>query len=337
MGIYDTVHGYLDKLPKDPLGTPGISGSDNPLDILTGKTSIGPEKTDTSGLKDLQNRAFSREDALDAERANFAGLYNPAKNNALGNDQFRNIDDLFDAAAGRVPSPAEIQLKQQSGLNAGRQFGLAAALQGRNPGAALRSGRLGSQATLADTNIQAAMLRAKEQQDARNMLVQALHAARGDEFDLLRNDTDWRKSLLGESGDALDSAAKAAAAKAEAEAKNTAAQNQFNGDLFKAGASIFSDERMKTDVKPADLDTLADSLKGFRFRYKDKANGDGERVGIMAQDAAKGGPAGKRMVNLDGNGKMRLDVGNAVGAALAMSAKALRESKQLVRGLGKAA
>lgn len=47
----------------------------------------------------------------------------------------------------------------------------------------------------------------------------------------------------------------------------------------------------------------------------------------MAQDVAAGGPIGKKMVNLGPDNRLRLDVGNAVGAALAMSAAALRKTK----------
>jgi hypothetical protein len=105
----------------------------------------------------------------------------------------------------------------------------------------------------------------------------------------------------------------------------------------KAIGQMFSDERLKEDVKPAKLEKLAESLKGFRFRYKDQAHGEGERVGVMAQDAQKGGPIGKGMVKMDGAGRLKLDVGNAVGAALAMSAQALRETKKPLVSLRKAA
>jgi hypothetical protein len=47
----------------------------------------------------------------------------------------------------------------------------------------------------------------------------------------------------------------------------------------------------------------------------------------MAQDALKGGPAGRAMVDDKGGGPLKLDLGNAIGAALAMSAKALRERR----------
>ena len=54
---------------------------------------------------------------------------------------------------------------------------------------------------------------------------------------------------------------------------------------------IFSDRRLKTDIK--DGDEAADSaLKGLRayfFRYKDEKHGEGARPGVMAQDLEKAG------------------------------------------------
>lgn len=251
----------------------------------------------------------------------YPGYFDPTVNRGLADQQQSNINDLSAAAAGKVASPAELQLQQQSGLNAARQFGLATALQGRNPGAALRSARLGSQATMADTNLQAAMLRAKEQAEARTALMEALARARQGEQQLYSTDTDYRKGML------------------DIGAKNAAADNTFKGGLINGGGgalgAIFSDRRVKTDVKPANLVQLAKAIPGYEFDYKDPAHGEGRRVGVMAQDVAAGGPIGERMVNMDGKGRLKLDVGNAVGAALAMSAQALREAKKPMVQLSK--
>lgn len=325
---YDWVHNQLNRLPKDPLGTPFINGSDNPLDIASGKASIGPDKASTAGLEAAQNKAFGLTDTLGAERAGYTGNFLPGADRGLGIQQQDNISSLAAAAAGRVPSPAEIQLQQMSGVNAARQLGLAAALQGRNPGAALRSGRLGSLATQSDTNIQAAMLRAKEQENARNMLIQALHVARGDEQNLNSQDIDWRKALLSGELGALGTGVDAASAKFKGDSTNAAAQNEFNMDLFKTGGKLLSDRTTKTDIRPTDMSKLAASLKAYRFKYKDEANGEGERVGVMAQDVAKGGAAGKLILRRTPAGKMALDIGNGLGAALAMSAQALREARK---------
>jgi hypothetical protein len=316
-----------------------IAGSDFG-EVLMGMdpgNMLGLKKPDLSGLQGAQDRAFGTQDRLAAERGGFVGRADPAWDQAFRLAQGKNIYDLQQAAAGKVPSPAEIQLQRQAGVNAARQFGLAAALQGRNPGAAMRSARLGSLATQAGTNVDAAMLRAAEQNQARNALVQAIAAGRAGELGLLGADTDWRKALLGGEIGALDAGGKAAGAFADAATKAQGADNVLKGGLIQGAGSIISDEREKTDVKPANLEKLADAMKGFRFRYKDQANGEGERVGFMAQDALRGGPIGKGMVKTRRDGKLSIDVGNAVGAAVAMSAQALREAKKPLVQLRKAA
>jgi hypothetical protein len=245
----------------------------------------------------------------------------------MAGQQEWNIEQLQKAAAGRVPSPAELQLQKQAGLNAARQYGLAAALQGRNPGAALRSARLGSLATQSDANLQAAQLRAQEQAQARAALVQALASARGQGQNLLGLDNDYLGKLLSGQLGALNIGTDAAGAQFKGDNTNAAAQNQFNGNILQ-GIIASSDRRGKTDIKPRDMSKLADALKGYSFRYKDKMNGEGDRVGVMAQDAEKGGKLGKLMIRRAPDGRMGLDVANGLGAALAMSAQALREARK---------
>jgi hypothetical protein len=287
------------------------------------------EKLDLSGVKQAQDRAFGTQDKLADERANFGGLFNPEQDSSLHAGQIQNITDLAKIAAGKVPSPVELQLREQAARNAAGAYGQAAALQGGNPGAALRMALDSAFRTNADANIQAGIARAAEQQRAQMALTDALFRTRNQEQNLLGADTDWRKALLSGELGALGAGTGAAKSAADAQAASVAADNQKSGSILGGLGAILSDERTKEDVKPADLDTLADSLKGFRFRYKNGSGGPaGERVGVMAQDAAKGGPAGKRMVNLGNDGHLRLDVGNAVGAALAMSAKALRETRK---------
>ncbi len=264
--------------------------------------ALQPVQPDFSNLYGLQN-------SLAQERAAYQGAYNPA----IGQ---QSIGDLVAASHGAVPSAAEIQLQKQAGLNQANQFALASALQGRNPGEALRSARLGSVATQGQTNIDSAMLRAKEQADARNALAQALANER-------QQDLGYQQALI-------QGQTSLAGAGANAQAQSAAAQNAYKGSLMgglgSIAGAIFSDRRLKTDVKPVNLRKLADSIKGFRFKYKDQEHGEGERVGVMAQDVSRGGPIGKRMVATDGAGRMKLDIGNAIGAALAMSAEALRKA-----------
>jgi hypothetical protein len=197
-----------------------------------------PATADLSGVKAAQDRAFGTQDQLAAERAGLQGNYNPFVDNQLAAQQQSNILALAQAAAGRVPSPAELQLQQRAGRNAANQYGLAAALQGRSPGGALRQASMGSVATQADANAQAAIMRAKEQADARAALVGALQSARGQGQNLLQSDMDWRKALLSGQIGALGAGTTAAGNEAQAQSQAAAAQNAYKGSLIGGGASI---------------------------------------------------------------------------------------------------
>lgn len=85
-------------------------------------------------------------------------------------------------------------------------------------------------------------------------------------------------------------------------------------------ASWFSDRRLKTDVLPADEDAkeFMDSLKAYRYRYKDQKHGQGEKLGIMAQDLEKS-KMGRRAVRETGEGKAvdLADMASALAAGTA--------------------
>jgi hypothetical protein len=200
--------------------------------------ALKPATADLSGVKAAQDRAFGTQDQLAAERAGYGGNYNPGNDTSLAAQQQANINSLAMAASGRVPSPAELQLQQQAARNAANQYGLAAALQGRSPGGALRQASMGSVATQADANTQAAILRAKEQADARNAMIQALASARGQGQNLLQSDMDWRKALLSGQVGALGAGTTAAGNEANAQSQAAAAQNAYKGSLIGGGASI---------------------------------------------------------------------------------------------------
>jgi hypothetical protein len=259
---------------------------------------------------------------------------NPQYIDPLRQQQQGAIDMLRQAALGQAPSAAEIQGQNMANRAAAQQFGMASALGGRSPGAALNTALNGAAGIQGNEIANAMANRAQEQANARQQLVQGLQGVRGQEQDLGSTNANLnlnqQQMLLaaqlkeqGYSADMIKSIL-------DAQSRNAAASNQMTGSLLGAGVSLLpllSDRREKTDVKAADLESLADSLKGFRYRYKNEQNGAGERVGVMAQDALKGGPVGRRMVSLGGDGKLRMDVANSVGAALAMSAEALRRSR----------
>ena len=85
------------------------------------------------------------------------------------------------------------------------------------------------------------------------------------------------------------------------------------GMIGQIGSSIFSDKRMKTDIKPVGTAGNVLGLTAYEFRYK----GDKEKhVGFMAQDVKKVLP--EAVEEVEHNGKKRLAIKPAViGAAIA--------------------
>lgn len=84
-----------------------------------------------------------------------------------------------------------------------------------------------------------------------------------------------------------------------------------------------SDEKLKKNVKPSDdmIDEFLKKMNDYSFKYKDESYGEGERLGVMAQDLEKS-DLGKSMVveDKDGN-KMIKDTSGAHGLTLASLAR----------------
>lgn len=88
-------------------------------------------------------------------------------------------------------------------------------------------------------------------------------------------------------------------------------------------AALFSDERLKTDIKPVsreDLQELKDSVRAYSYKYKDQSHGVGEFVGIMAQELEKT-KLGKGLVEMV-DGKRVINIQKTVSLMLASLAGA---------------
>jgi hypothetical protein len=97
----------------------------------------------------------------------------------------------------------------------------------------------------------------------------------------------------------------------------------FVGGLVSSGAMLAaSDENLKEDIKKADFDVeeFLNSLSPKKYQYKEpKKFGEGQQVGIMAQDLEKT-DAGKMLVKETDDGKM-VDTSKAALLALASLAQ----------------
>lgn len=344
-----------------------VSAGGLATDLVNGITDpFSPEASDPSVLGDVTKRAFNTQDALTGRIQNLEANPTVAPQSDLVQldqtqiDPLRQrqtvaLDQLQAAADGRVPSAAEILGRDQANRASALAYGQAAALQGgQSSGGALRQALDAGTQLVGDANTQLIANRAKEMEAARNSLVQGIGAARGQESaDATTNaNLDQNKNLanttaavtthgqdVSEKGDlisggntALGIGAANEKAKLDAATANAASANAYKGAIVGGAASVIpkivSDRRAKTNVAHADLVQLADDLPGYTFDYKSAQDGPGRRVGIMAQDAAKA-RMGRSLVRDDDDGALVLDGPNAVGAALAMSAAALRKADAL--------
>lgn len=330
-------------------------------------SALAPATADPSGLSAVRDRAFNTQDALTGRIQRLEQNPTVAPQSDLVQLDQTNIDPLrarqtgaldllTDAATGRVPSAAEILGREQANRAAAQAYGTAAALQGgQSSGGTLRQALDAQTQLQGDANTQLMAARAKEMEAARGQLVQGIGAARGQESadtttnaNLAQNrnlantqaaitthgqDVSQQGDLISGQNAALATGAAAEKAKVDAETANAASANALKGAEIGGAAGVIghivdpkSDRRSKTGVRSVDLVQLADDLPGYTFDYKDAQDGPGRRVGVMAQDAAKA-RMGRDLVRLGDDGDLVLDGANSLGAALAMSAEALRKAE----------
>jgi len=272
----------------------------------------GSSAIDTNSSDAETARANALADALGGQ-ANTAGAQADA-DRGLGTQtraqQEDSIAGLTAAANGTAPSAAELQLKQQSGIDAARQYGLAAALQGNNPAAALRQASIGAATVAGTTNQNAGILRANEQANARTALANALGTVRQGDQSAVTTDVGQQQNLTGaqvtSQGQGVTSTGQkltAEAAKAQADAQKEGAAIGAAGTL---GATLLSDKRAKKDIVKASLaDALGKGVHGVTFEYRpESGEDDTPHFGLLADQlervvpgVVKRGPSGFKEVD----------------------------------------
>jgi hypothetical protein len=92
---------------------------------------------------------------------------------------------------------------------------------------------------------------------------------------------------------------------------------------------VASDKNLKKEVKQSKkyVDEMLEKLKPYTFKYKNSKYGEGDRVGIMAQDLERS-KMGKMLVKNTPEGKA-IDVKNAIGAVMASQARIMEKLKKL--------
>ncbi len=103
------------------------------------------------------------------------------------------------------------------------------------------------------------------------------------------------------------------------------------GPAITAGAALFSDERLKTDVKGADdkARRATEALKAYTYKYKDEKHGKGEQVGIMAQDLERAGLGHAVIETPEGKA---VHAGKLAGANAAMISSLAKRVAEIEKG-----
>jgi hypothetical protein len=207
---------------------------------------------------------------------------------ALQRSQANNVNALQRVANGQNSVSAE-QLRQATAANQAQQMSMAAGAGGTPNAAgaartaAIQAGRLG--AGLAG---QQAVAGLQERQQAQSSLANALGTYGGQAL----------SAAQGARGQAIQGYGSQ-----EAGAPEQSWLQKYGGAII-GGASVASDRKLKTDVRPADdeANDMLDGLRAYKYRYKDEDRfGKGEQFGVMAQDLERAGlksavtdtPAGK--------------------------------------------
>jgi hypothetical protein len=216
--------------------------------LTQGLNSLAPSVADTSMLATQLDRSNQLGSQLGSERLNFTSAPGGPQQIATGPaDEIRArqtgaLDLLTGAATGAAPSAAVIAGQNAADRAAAQQFGLAAALGGRTPGAALRTASMGSAGILNQNAADMAAARAAEMATARQGLVQGLQGVRGQDQQVATDQAqiynDWLKSLLNAQVGVNSASGAAAGASADAAAKQAASENAYKSSPIGAGVTF---------------------------------------------------------------------------------------------------
>lgn len=212
-------------------------------------------------------------------------------------------------ASGNAPSIAQMQLNQATDQQARQAMSMAASARGSsNPALAFRQAQIGNQQMGLENSQAGAIMAEQERRQADQYIAQQAAAQRGV---------------------ALQSAT------ANQQADQSKANTQMNAlaGIGGTAAMMLSDETEKENIKPAkdsanEIETFMNAIKEYNYNYKNKANGTGEKTGVMAQDLEKTA-VGKTMVDENGKGQKVVDTNKAIGAILAGMADLNKKIKKM--------
>jgi hypothetical protein len=257
-----------------------------------------------------------------------------------GNPALAQRNLLSNAASLQQQTAMEAaQARMQEQLAAQQQLaGLAASGREADIGLATTQARLAQEAALANqrADIEAQQLRQQAAVTRTGGLLGAAQANRQamQDYERARADaalgaaginqraysdaSESRGKFLGKIGESIGLGSMVSGLLSDEDAKkNKLALNDQSRRVAKSirDAFISSDKEKKTDIKKADLKDFIKKLTAYQYEYKNPEYGEGQQIGVMAQDLEKS-KIGKQAVIDTPEGKM-VDYGKLSGAMLA--------------------
>ena len=254
-------------------------------------------------------------------------------NQGFNQNQMALANSLQAQVAGTAPSVAQAQLQQGTDANIAQQRALAASGRGTNLGLAQKlaaTNAAGAQQTAAG---QAAIAKLQEQQTAQQLLSGVNTAGMANDVatagvgvtqrgqDITQNTANQQAAIqaqqLAQQGVEQQNQQQLQWAQTLRGQQGGGGTAGAIGGIIGGIGSLFSDENLKEDIKPADdkIKSFLDKINAKEYEYKDKADGDGKFISPMAQDLEKS-DVGDSMVTDTPHGKM-VNYGRALGVMLA--------------------
>lgn len=269
------------------------------MDALSGlqdiSSGVGLSASDKANLSHINS------DEMTQQRGQREAILNNAESRGLGGSglelmaQLQNQQDSAtrqsqkDLDVAGMAQNRALQALQQGGQLAGQigaqDFGQKAQVAGANDAISKFNAQNQQQVNLTNTGAhnaaQEANLAAK--QNIANSNAGLKNTQQQYNKNLIQQDYDNRLKRAGGSA----GIATANAGIAGQNAKNAADDINKNIGTGLSAIGMASDERGKKNIKEIDPSDFLDNITGYKFKYKDKKNGEGEKMGIMAQDAMK--------------------------------------------------
>lgn len=312
----------------------GIKGDDSlrsdQKNVLAGLQDI----IDSGGMtmSDKANLSKIATDEDTASKGKREAILQNAEQRGMGGSGMQYMDQLLNEQNSATrKSQRDLDVAGQAQNRA-----LQALMQQGTAASNLRTQDFGEQAKVADANDSISRFNAQNSQNVLNTNVANRNAAQQGNLALKQNlsnanaatnnqQQQYNKELLQKQFNNQMAKAGGQTGTATTNANNDFRDSQASADaynkgqdkMFSIGSAIaLSDERAKKDVEEFSPSDFLDSLTSYKYKYKDpKKHGDGEHVGVMAQDLEKT-DTGSQMVSEGPDGKM-IDYAKAGPSVLA--------------------